>query len=176
MTATAHAPSQKQVTAVIGSPNPRGVDIVLRTATEDDVAFLTDVVVAATRAQRRLPADFDEMEFRAGFADWTREQVRGDLPGSSTCVVEIDGVPVGRLRVVRTEELVELAGVQLRPAHQSSGIGARIVGALAAEARGQGVPLELGVEQDNPRPREFSERCGLRHVGDHGDEHRMRLV
>ncbi|HXH80713.1 GNAT family N-acetyltransferase [Nocardioides sp.] len=120
------------------------MDIVLRTATEDDVEFLTDVVVEATRAQQRLPADFDEAEFRAGFADWTREQVRGDLAGSSTSVIEIDGVPVGRLRVVRTEELVELAGVQLLPDHQSRGIGARIVVTLAEEARGRGVPLSRG--------------------------------
>lgn len=90
-------------------------------------------------------------------------------------MIEIDGVPVGRLRVVRTEELVELAGVQLLPAHQSRGIGAQLIGTLAEEARGRGVPLELGVEKDNPRARAFYERCGLRHVGDEGDEHRMRL-
>ena len=116
-------------------PNLHRVDIELRTATDEDVAFLTDVVVEATRAQGRLPADFDETEFRAGFTDWTREQVRGDLAGSSTSVVEIDGVPVGRLGVVRADDRVELAGIQLLPAHQSRGIGASIVTSLIHEAR-----------------------------------------
>ena len=151
------------------------MDIELRTATDEDVAFLTDVVVEATRAQGRLPADFDETEFRAGFTDWTREQVRGDLAGSSTSVVEIDGVPVGRLGVVRADDRVELAGIQLLPAHQSRGIGASIVTSLIHEARLAGVSFELGVEKDNPRARAFYERCGLRYVGDDGDEHRMRL-
>lgn len=41
----------------------------LRRATTADVDFLTDVVLSATRAQGRLPADFDEAEYRAGFAD-----------------------------------------------------------------------------------------------------------
>jgi GNAT superfamily N-acetyltransferase len=152
------------------------VQIELRPATEADVAFLTDVVVEATRDPGRLPDDFDEAAWRAGFAEWTREQVAGRLADSSTSVVVVDGRPVGRLRVVRGDEAIELAGIQLLPAVQSRGIGASLVGALAEEARAAGVPLVLGVERDNPRARAFYERCGLRHVGDDGDEHRMLLA
>jgi len=98
-------------------------DVRLRSATEDDVDFLTDVVVAATRAQGRWPADADEDEWRTGFAEWTREQVRGEVPGSTTSVIEVGGLPAGRHRVVRTDEHVELAGLQLRPEFQGRGIG-----------------------------------------------------
>ena len=46
--------------------------VFVRPATEHDVTFLTDVVVVATRAQGRLPDDFDEEAYRAGFAEWLR--------------------------------------------------------------------------------------------------------
>lgn len=39
-------------------------EIRLRLATETDAAFLTDVVIEATRDQTRFAADFDEQSFR----------------------------------------------------------------------------------------------------------------
>ena len=39
----------------------------LRPATLADVPFLRDVLIEATRDQRRLPVDFDEPAWRAGF-------------------------------------------------------------------------------------------------------------
>jgi GNAT superfamily N-acetyltransferase len=151
------------------------VQIEVRPGTKADVDFLTDVVVEATRDQGRLPDDLDEAAWRAGFAEWTQEQVAGRLADSSTSVVVVDGQPVGRLRVVRRGNVIELAGIQLLPSVQSRGVGASLVAALAAEARAAGLPLVLGVENDNPRARAFYERCGLRHVGDDGNEHKMRL-
>jgi hypothetical protein len=68
-----------------------------RPATTADVPFLGDVVVAATRDQGRLPDDFDEPGWRAGFAAWSAEQIKA---GPGTFVIECDGGPVGRLRVV----------------------------------------------------------------------------
>ena len=97
--------------------------IALRAATLDDAEFLTDTVLAATFDQGRFPADVDRAEYRTGFLDWTLEQLRGEVAGSTTSVVTAYGADVGRLRVVRTDELVELAGLQLLPAHQGKGIG-----------------------------------------------------
>ena len=151
------------------------MDVTIRAATADDVAFLTDVVVEATYDQGRFPDDFDEVDFRAGFGEWTAEQVRGELDGSSTSVVEVDGVRAGRLRVVRRRDLVEIAGLQLLPEHQSQGVGRTVVDQLVAQARADGLPVELGVEKDNPRARAFWERCGFAYVGEDEAEHRMRL-
>ena len=125
----------------------------IRPATEADVAFLTDVVVEATAEQGRLPDDFDEVDYRAGFGAWTADQVNGDGSGSSISVVEVDGEAAGRLRVVRRDGLVEIAGLQLLPAHQSRGVGRTVVESIVAEARAAGVPVELGVEKENPRAR-----------------------
>lgn len=148
-------------------------EIRLRAATEGDVAFLTDVVVLATQAQGRWPEDADEASWRAGFADWTRQQVRGEVSGSTTSVVEVDGVPVGRHRVVRGEGQVELAGLQLLPAYQGRGIGTALVRAAIAEAEGAGQPCRLSVEKDNPRARALYERLGFVLTGEDGREHHL---
>jgi hypothetical protein len=99
----------------------------LRPATDEDVGFLADVVIEATQAQGRLPNDFDERNWRNGFAEWTMEQVRGEIPDSTTSVVEVDNERVGRLRIVRTAECIELSGIQLLPGIQRHGIGTAII-------------------------------------------------
>ena len=146
--------------------------VTVRTATLDDVDFLTDTPIAATRDQGRFPDDVDLVEYRAGFREWTEEQLRGEVPDSTTSVVTAYGVDVGRLRVVRTADLVELAGLQLLPAHQGRGIGTRIVRDLMAEAAESGRAFGLSVEQDNPRARALYERLGL--VGRRRGRRRVR--
>lgn len=152
------------------------MQVTTRDATQADVVFLTEVVIEATLDQGRLPDDFDEMDFRAGFGAWTSEQLQGDGSGSTISVVEVDGADAGRLRVVRRDGLVEIAGLQLLPAHQSRGVGRTVVDAVVAEARRDGVPVELGVEKDNPRARAFWERCGFVYIGEDETEHRLRLA
>ena len=155
--------------------------VFVRPATEHDVTFLTDVVIVATRAQGRLPADFDEPAFREGFAEWTREQVRGDAGSdaggnSETSVIEIDGERAGRLRVVRAPDHVELAGIQLLPAHQGHGIGTHLVEQIVTDARKAGLPVRLSVEKDNPRARVLYERLGFVEVGDSEGETQLEWV
>ena len=141
----------------------------------DDVEFLTDSAITATEAQGRFPADVDRAEYRAGFLDWTLSKLHEHVAGSTTSVVTAYGVDVGRLRVVRTEALVELAGLQLLPAHQGKGIGTRIIRDLMAEAASSGRTFGLSVEKDNPRAQALYERLGLVVVGEDGDEYVMRL-
>jgi ribosomal protein S18 acetylase RimI-like enzyme len=151
------------------------VRVTIRQATADDVEFLTDVAILVTRDQGRWPEDEDESEYREGYAEWTRELIAGDEPDSTLSVLELDGVRVGRLRVVRPGDVVELAGLQIHPEHQNHGLGSEVVRALAAEARASGLPLELGVERDNPRAMALYQRLGLRSVGEDDDEIRLRL-
>lgn len=140
--------------------------VFVRPATEHDVLFLTDVVVVAARSQGRLPDDFDEAGFREGFAEWSREQVRGEVEHSETSVIEIEGERAGRLRVVRAPDHHELAGIQLLPAHQGHGIGTHLVEQFLVESRGAGVPARISVEKDNPRARALYERLGFVLVGE----------
>jgi len=130
--------------------------------------------MAATSAQGRVPAAFDEAEWRKGFGKWTDRQVRGELDGNVTSVIEVEGERVGRLRVLRSADSIELAGIQLSPHVQGRGIGTAIIESLKAEAAAAGVPLELGVEKDNPHARRLYERLGLVEVGETETEFRLR--
>jgi GNAT superfamily N-acetyltransferase len=145
--------------------------VFVRSATLDDVQFLVDVVVVATRAQGRVPDDFDEDGFRTGFAEETTEQVQGLVEGNETCVIEIDGERAGRLRMVQSGDHVELAGIQLLPAHQGHGIGTYLVEQFLAEARRAELVPRVSVERDNPDARRLYERLGFVPIGEsEGDD------
>ena len=147
----------------------------LRPAAEADIGVLADVGVEATRAQGRLPADFDEPQWRDAFTDWTLEQIRGAIPGSTTSVVEIGSRPVGRARTVRTADSIELCGIQLLPEVQRRGIGTAIVADLQAEAAAASLPLELSVEKDNPDASKLYRRLGFAPIAETEDEYRLRF-
>jgi GNAT superfamily N-acetyltransferase len=117
--------------------------IALRKAALDDVAFLADVVIQATLAQARFPSDIDLAEYRAGYEEWTRETMQGSIPNCTLSVIEQDGLSVGRLRVVRDEHAIELAGIQLLPEHQNKHIGSLLMTQLKQEADLKGIPLKL---------------------------------
>jgi GNAT superfamily N-acetyltransferase len=140
----------------------------------EDVEFLTDVVIEATRAQGRLPADFDEEQWRTGYAKWTSEHVRGETPDSMTSVIELDDERVGRLRVTRTADYIELSGIQLLPRAQGHGIGTAIIEDLKAEATSAQVPLNIGVEKDNADAHRLYERLGLVQVDETEQEYKLQ--
>ncbi|TCC39692.1 GNAT family N-acetyltransferase [Kribbella sindirgiensis] len=140
----------------------------LRLATDADVRFLADVTLAATGAQGRLPADFDEAAWRDRFAEWTRESIED--PGTELYVIEVDDVGAGRLRVSRTAEFVEVNGIQLHPEVQNRGIGTAIFTVLQSEAARSGVPLKVNVERDNPDARRLYDRLGFVKIGEEGGE------
>jgi len=146
----------------------------IRLATAEDVGFLADVVLEATRAQDRLPIDFDEWQWRQGFCEWTMEQVQGEVPTSTTSVVEVNNEPAGRLRVICTADYIELCGIQLLPNIQRHGIGTAIIEDLKAQATAAGVPLDLGVEKNNPDARKLYDRLGFVQVGETEQECKLR--
>jgi len=152
----------------------------VRPATEHDIGFLTDVVIVTTSAQNRRPAGFVEHEWRAGFAAWTAAQVAEppppELTHSTTYVIEIEGERAGRMRVVRTPDAVEVAGIQLLPAHQGHGIGTHLIEQLVVEAHGGGLPARATVENDNPRARALYERLGFIAVGENDAETLMEAA
>jgi len=137
----------------------------LRPATGHDVGFLTDVVVVVTRAQGRMPHDFDDSGFRDRFTARTLEQVQGRVPDSTTYVIEIDGERAGRLRVVRAPDVLDIAGIQLLPAHQGHGIGTYLIEQLLVEAHDAGKPARTRAEPDNLRALALYRRLGFREVG-----------
>ena len=146
----------------------------IRPASAADIAFLTHVTLEATRAQGRLAADVDEAEWHAGFGAWHRELLEDE--SSTLSVIELDGRPVGRLRVSRTTESIQLNGIQLLPEVQNRGIGTAIITGLQSEAASTGVPLDLGVEWDNPDARRLYDRLGFRKIGEEADGDKLRWL
>jgi ribosomal protein S18 acetylase RimI-like enzyme len=145
----------------------------LRPAALEDIAFLADVVITATLAQGRFPRDVDLVEYRAGYEEWTRETILGAIPNCTLSVIEYDGHPMGRLRVVRTEMGITLAGIQLLPAYQDQHIGSTLIEQLKHEAEIKQVPLFISVEKDNPRAQRLYQRLGCRIIGQ--DEKEVHL-
>ena len=145
----------------------------LRPATLEDVAFLADVVITATLAQGRFPPDVDLVEYRAGYEDWTRRTVLGAIPDCVLSVIEYDGCPIGRLRVLRTQTSITLAGIQLLPAYQNQRIGTTLIEQLQREADLKQVPLFISVEKDNPHAQRLYERLGCSILGQ--DEREVHL-
>jgi GNAT superfamily N-acetyltransferase len=127
----------------------------LRAARESDAPFLTEVVIETTRDQGRLARDFDENAFRMFYEKWSLTEL------DNTSVIVVDGVSAGRLRVLRTPDSLELAGIQLLPPYQGIGIGRLLLDGLKQEASATRTPIELSVERDNPRAKAFYEREGF---------------
>ncbi len=146
----------------------------IRPATLEDTGFLADVVLTATRAQGRVPGDFDESAWRDAFTEWTRKQIRGEVPDGTTSVIESGGGRACRLRITRSTDRIELSGIQLLPRVQGRGIGTAIIEDHKAEAKAAGIPLDIGVEKDNPRARRLYERLGCVQVAEDEQEHKLR--
>jgi RimJ/RimL family protein N-acetyltransferase len=151
----------------------------VRPAIADDAAVLTDIVVAAMKAQQRwlISTADDETRWRRSFTRWTLQSLHSGSSDEALSVIEVDRQPVGRLRIVRHPPTngmcgsIELAGIQLRPAVQGQGIGSAVVRTLQREARDRCVPLRIGVEKDNPRARALYERLGCVLIGETKDEY-----
>ena len=148
----------------------------LRPATLEDVAFLADAVITATLAQGRFQPDVDLVEYRAGYEDWTRETILGAIPDCTLSVVEYDGYPIGRLRVVRTQTSITLAGIQLLPAYQNQHIGSTLIEQLKREADLKQVPLFISVEKDNPQAQRLYQRLGCRVIGQDEQEYHLEYL
>jgi ribosomal protein S18 acetylase RimI-like enzyme len=83
-----------------------------------------------------------------------------------TAIVSVDGRAAGMIEARRDRGGLYLANIQVEPEHQSTGLGERLIGMLAAAAHAHGMPLVLQVLKTNPRARSFYERIGLRVTGE----------
>lgn len=153
---------------------PDMLDLVLRPATAADHDFLA-AVYASTRAEEMAVTGWPE-EFKAAFCaqQFAAQTAHYQTHYSGACfsVVEHQGVPVGRLIVLRSPERLHIVDVSLLPAHRSRGIGARLIEDLLAEADAEGKTVCLCVERRN-RARGLYDRLGFQVVADEGMFWRM---
>jgi ribosomal protein S18 acetylase RimI-like enzyme len=145
----------------------------VRPATTGDIDFLAQVVLLANVERYQKAADWNAAVFLAEARARTADEVDGNVDDSTTYVIEADGERVGRLRIVRTGERLEIAGIQVLPAYQRRGIGTLVITSHMHEGKTRGVPVVLEVEKDNPDARRLYLRLGFVQRDDRGDRFLM---
>lgn len=80
--------------------------------------------------------------------------------GVSDLLVELDGRPIGRLVVSRTDEQMLVLDVSLIEDARGRGVGGTLLGELAEEASLRGIPIRLHVDARNGARRLY-ERLGF---------------
>jgi len=124
----------------------------LRHAVESDIAFLLDLRIQAMGPHHRaagvvLSAQEHEQRMRDHF--------------ECAEVIEVEGAPVGMLKVLRAGLDWRIMQIQLLPPHQRRGIGGQLVRTVVAEAGSAGASLRLTVMKANPQARRLYERLGF---------------
>jgi ribosomal protein S18 acetylase RimI-like enzyme len=124
----------------------------LRAATPEDEPFLR-AVYACTRAEELARAPWSDEQKRA-FTDqqFTAQDAhyRQHYPTAQYSIIEVQGVPAGRLYVDRWETEIRIIDIALLPEHRRTGIGTKLLRELQDEARTAGKALTIHVEKFNP--------------------------
>lgn len=137
-------------------------DTTLRRGTVSDTAFLLRVY-ASTRADELALTDWSDeqkeafvrMQFEAQHAYYQEHYADASFE-----VIEVGGIPAGRLYVHRRPAEIRLVDVTLLPEFRGGGAGTALLRGLMAEAESAGKPLTIHVERYNPALRLY-ERLGF---------------
>jgi ribosomal protein S18 acetylase RimI-like enzyme len=142
--------------------------ITLRPVTAEDEAFL-QAVYASTREHELalVPWSRDQKDVFLGQQFAAQAEHYETYEDASFDVVELDGVPVGRLYVARWPDQIRVMDVALLPEHRAAGIGTALLRDLLAEGAESGKPVSIHVERQNPARRLY-ERLGFRPVEERG--------
>jgi ribosomal protein S18 acetylase RimI-like enzyme len=141
----------------------------LRAVRDADRAFLVELY-GSTRAQ-----ELDQIQWQPGAREAFVEQqftaqdvhYRENYAGATLDVVEVDGVPAGRLYVHRGPSDIRIMDIALAPSFRGRGLGTSLLRDLMAEADASSRKLSIHVEVNNPA-RSLYSRLGFSPAGEHG--------
>lgn len=151
-------------------PDKRVPAVTLRPVETDDEPFLFNVY-ASTRAAEMAAWGWDQAQQEAFLRmQFLNQQLsyRAQFPDADHRIIILDGQPVGRLLVDRTDEGILLADIALLAEERNAGIGTGLIRDLQAEAARAGVPVNLHVLKTNPAAARLYERLGFQTTGDDG--------
>ncbi len=93
----------------------------------------------------------------------------------NTKIIMVNGREAGRLDVERRPDEIYIGLIELLPAYQGKGVGARLVRDLIAEAAARGQAICLEVLVVNTRAHALYTRLGFREIGRDDVKVRMRI-
>lgn len=106
-----------------------------------------------------------------------REYFNRGWDPSITDIVTLDGEDIGVLKVGEQAEVTYLVLIEIHPDHQGSGVGARLIEGVVADAARRGRAVELDVLNVNTQAAALYRRLGFVEQYRHGDDNvkvRMR--
>jgi len=143
-----------------------GVTLQPVTVTDEPLLF---ELYASTRAEEMAMVPwtaeqqdaFVRMQFEAQLNHYKKIQ-----PDANHDIIKLNGRPVGRLYVARTNDRIEIMDITLLPQERNAGIGSGLIRELMDEADSSR-PLRIYVENFNPSLNLFK-RLGFKPVAEDG--------
>ena len=141
----------------------------LRAATLDDTEFLAAVYAATRMEELAVTGWSDEQKAEFCWMQFTAQDshYRQHYPTAEYSVIEVSGIPVGRLYVDRWSREIRIMDIAILPQHRGNGIATHLLESLQNEAAGTRQSLSIHVERFNPALR-FYQRLGFRLTEDKG--------
>lgn len=147
-----------------------GLHVSLRTVTPADRPLLREIY-ASTRDAELAMVDWDEATKQAFIDHQFHAQnvhYETNWAGSDVDLVLLDGEPVGRLYVKRSDDEIMLLDIAVLASHRNHGVGTQLVEELMDEAARSGRRLRLHVEMFNQGARRLYDRLGFVPVEERG--------
>lgn len=147
----------------------------LRPATPEDEPFLRTVYAAARAGETAgfgWP-DHDIAAFLAVQFDAQRRHYTTAWPHAVDRIVEVGGIPAGRIWTDHGTRAVTVLDLALLPPVRGAGIGTALLRDLQTEATALGVPIDLQTPLHS-RSLRLYRRLGFQETGDDGMHHRLR--
>ncbi|MEO9131209.1 MAG: N-acetyltransferase [Sphingomonas sp.] len=124
----------------------------LRPETDDDIPFLT-YLYGTTREEELTRVDWppeQKIAFIKQQSDAQRFHYRTQISGCAFDVIEMAGIPIGRLYLQERETRLHIVDIALMPTHCGKGVGSAILKAMVKTAGSRGKGVGIFVEKYNP--------------------------
>jgi ribosomal protein S18 acetylase RimI-like enzyme len=144
-------------------------NLTLRSITDADLPTLCQIYgstrtdeLAQTGWSVEQQTAFLTMQFNAQHRYYMEHYV-----GAAWTLIERDGLPIGRLYLIRWARELRIVDIALLPQDRSQGIGSAILRAIIDEGERLRLPITIHVEMFNPALRLY-ERLGFKQIADKG--------
>ena len=149
--------------------------VTFRHVAESDTPFLRALYASTRQAEMEmLPWTAEQ---KKEFLDWQFEaqtKYYFDMyDDEDFMVVDLDGSPIGRLYLVRSEKEIEIIDIALMPELRRQGLGRQLLQEVLDEAARDGKVVTIYVEHFNPA-RHLYDRLGFQHIDTNGVYHIMK--